>query len=115
MFRDAVHDLSKSNDLLVYTQTSKREGGALICRTTVMQSVPRAVATGSPPIARIEIARTVTRSLPLSVLTSSSNYSRHRHQPQARRHPGCNEKMIEEFAEGRHVRGQAAAEIHLDA
>ena len=38
MFRDAVHDLSKSNDLLVYTQTSKREGGALICRTTVMQS-----------------------------------------------------------------------------
>src|SRR5438034_10542245 len=72
-------------------------------------SVPRAVATGSPPIARIEIARTVTRSLPLSVLTSSSNYSRHRHQPQARRHPGCNEKMIEEFAEGRHVRRQAAA------
>src|SRR5256886_13065704 len=47
-------------------------GSALICRTTVMQSVPRAVATGSPPIARIEIARTVTRSLPLSVLTSSS-------------------------------------------
>src|SRR5207249_7577316 len=36
-------------------------------------SVPRAVATGSPPIARIEIARTVTRSLQLSVLTSSSN------------------------------------------
>src|SRR5436190_22597116 len=72
MFRDAVHSLSKSNDLLVYTQTSKREGGALTCRTTVMQSVPRAVATGSPPIAGIEIARTVTRSLPLSVLTSSS-------------------------------------------
>src|SRR5207247_10696935 len=32
-------------------------GSALSCRTTVMQSVPRAVATGSPPIARIEIAR----------------------------------------------------------
>src|SRR5438128_8128262 len=29
-----------------------------------MRSVPRAVATGSPPIARIKIARIVTRSHP---------------------------------------------------
>jgi len=37
-----------------------------------MQSVPRAVATGSQLIAALEIAA-VTRSLPLAVLTSLSN------------------------------------------
>ena len=38
-----------------------------------MESVPGAVATGSRLIATIEIAGTLTRSLPLPVLTSSSN------------------------------------------
>ena len=37
-----------------------------------MESVPGAIATGSQLIARIEIARMVTRSLPLPVLTSFS-------------------------------------------
>ena len=36
-----------------------------------MQSVPGAVATGSQSLARIEVAGTTTRSLPLSVLTST--------------------------------------------
>src|SRR6184192_599322 len=39
-----------------------------------MESVPGAVATGSKPIAIIEIGGIVTRSLPLPVLTSSSNW-----------------------------------------
>ena len=47
-------------------------GTVLISGTTVMQSVPRAVATGSQLIAALEIA-IVTRSLPLAVLTSLSN------------------------------------------
>ena len=39
-----------------------------------MESVPGAVATGSKPIAIIEIGGIVTRSLPLPVLTSCSNW-----------------------------------------
>src|SRR5436309_7653870 len=38
-----------------------------------MESVPRAVATGSQSISQIRITRIVTRSLPLSVLTSMDN------------------------------------------
>src|SRR6184192_721703 len=39
-----------------------------------MRSVPRAVATGSPLIARIENSRIVTRSLLLSVLTPQQSF-----------------------------------------
>src|SRR5437867_1800033 len=46
-------------------------GGPQFAERLVMQSVPGAVATGSLLIAGIEIARIVTRSLLLSVLTSS--------------------------------------------
>jgi hypothetical protein len=45
---------------------------ALICHAA-MQSVPGAIATGFSLIARIEIARTITRSLSLPVLTSFAN------------------------------------------
>src|SRR5947208_6384721 len=38
-----------------------------------MESIPRAVATGSQSISKIRITRIVTRSLPLSVLTSMDN------------------------------------------
>ncbi len=38
-----------------------------------MESAPGSLATGSQLIARIEIAMMGTRSLPLQVLTSSSN------------------------------------------
>ncbi|MDX6304338.1 MAG: hypothetical protein QOI77_1307 [Blastocatellia bacterium] len=50
-----------------------RGGEVLNCGTTVLKSVPGAVATGSQLTARIETERMVTRSLPLPVLTSSSN------------------------------------------
>src|SRR5438874_6155280 len=44
-----------------------------------MRSVPRAVATGSPLIARIENSRIVTRSLLLSVLTPQQSFCKLRH------------------------------------
>jgi hypothetical protein len=47
-------------------------GSALICHAA-MQSVPGAIATGLSLIVRIEIARIITRSLSLPVLTSFAN------------------------------------------